>query len=188
MYWPIGAPRLYAATHLPPNHPKSAEPASVRVSDDDASGETVSNGVSPAPLTSAVTADSAASEINNGAEKKVKASSSSAAVEEDISRESILAGDIVGVRLSRSGHLFVTITKSSLTVWQTKVCLLANIQFLLPPLTHHSLAHCDPYVGDPITKLIKELRRKCRRFASSRYRHRGCPNYPWIPDHLRFGY
>jgi hypothetical protein len=32
-------------------------------------------------------------------------------------------GDIVAVRVTRSGHLFATLTRTTLTVWQTKACL-----------------------------------------------------------------
>jgi hypothetical protein len=31
-------------------------------------------------------------------------------------------GDIVAVRVTRSGHLFATLTRTTLTVWQTKAC------------------------------------------------------------------
>lgn len=37
---------------------------------------------------------------------------------------------IIGLCVSRSGHLFATITKSSIVVWQTKVCA---VQFKSPP-------------------------------------------------------
>lgn len=34
---------------------------------------------------------------------------------------------IIGLCVSRSGHLFTTITKSSIVVWQTKVCECSSI-------------------------------------------------------------
>ena len=32
------------------------------------------------------------------------------------------AAKILGLRVARNGHLFVTITETALTVWQTAVC------------------------------------------------------------------
>ena len=32
------------------------------------------------------------------------------------------ASHILGLRVARNGHLFITITETALTVWQTAVC------------------------------------------------------------------
>ena len=67
MYWPLGTPRVYAASRRKRKIPDSGE----EKEDDDAE-EAASN--------------------------------------------------ILGLRLARNGHLFVTITETALTVWQTAVC------------------------------------------------------------------
>jgi hypothetical protein len=36
-------------------------------------------------------------------------------------------GDIVAVRVTRSGHLFATLTRTTLTVWQTKACFFVQL-------------------------------------------------------------
>ena len=67
MYWPLGAPRVYAASR------RKRKPSDN--SEEKENGET----------------------------------------EEAASR-------ILGLRVARNGHLFITITETALTVWQTAVC------------------------------------------------------------------
>ena len=67
MYWPLGAPRVYAASR------RKRKPS------------------------------------DNIDEKK------NGETEEAASR-------ILGLRVARNGHLFITITETALTVWQTAVC------------------------------------------------------------------
>ena len=67
MYWPLGAPRVYAATR-----------------------------------------------------RKRKVSESNEEKENGETEEA--ASHILGLRVARNGHLFITITETALTVWQTAVC------------------------------------------------------------------
>ena len=67
MYWPLGAPRVYAATR-----------------------------------------------------RKRKASDNNEEKENSETEEA--ASHILGLRVARNGHLFITITETALTVWQTAVC------------------------------------------------------------------
>ena len=67
MYWPLGAPRVYAASRRKRKIPDSGE------------------------------------EKEDGDAEEA-------------------ASNILGLRLARNGHLFVTITETALTVWQTAVC------------------------------------------------------------------
>jgi len=68
MYWPLGAPRVYAASRR---------------------------------------------------KRKTKTEGSNEKKDDDAEDTSI---NILGLRLARNGHLFVTITDTALTVWQTSVC------------------------------------------------------------------
>lgn len=45
---------------------------------------------------------------------------SSQPVEDDIH------GEITAVRVTRSGHLFATLTRTTLTIWQTKACVVVR--------------------------------------------------------------
>ena len=67
MYWPLGAPRVYAASR-----------------------------------------------------RKRKANGNSDEQEDDEAEDA--AANFLGLRVARNGHLFVTITETALTVWQTAVC------------------------------------------------------------------
>ena len=67
MYWPLGAPRVYAASR-----------------------------------------------------RKRKSSDNSEEKENGETEEA--ASRILGLRVARNGHLFITITETALTVWQTAVC------------------------------------------------------------------
>lgn len=68
MYWPLGAPRVYAASR-----------------------------------------------------RRRKDLPGSKEADEDGDSEEKAASAILGLRVSRNGHLFVTITKTALTIWQTSV-------------------------------------------------------------------
>ncbi len=103
MYWPIGGPRAYEQEL--PNHPSQLshdgingpEKKSIRTISQDA---IVYNGPSRSPVDQTT--------------KKNSWETTSIPDQED-------NGDIIGMRVARQGHLFATITFSSLTVWQTKV-------------------------------------------------------------------
>ena len=68
MYWPLGAPKVYAAARR---------------------------------------------------KRKASGTESGEKDNEDVEEK---ATNILGLRVARNGHLFVTITETSLTVWQTSVC------------------------------------------------------------------
>jgi hypothetical protein len=95
MYWPIGAPRIHAASHTP---------RSIILDTDDSNKE--NNGLDHDPEESL--------KINVATEAARNS-------EEAPDREAHVGGPILGVRLSRNGNLFVTITRGTLTIWQTKV-------------------------------------------------------------------
>ena len=69
MYWPLGAPRVYAASRRKRK-----------------------------------------SSFGNGEEK------------EDEDAKDRATATILGLRISRNGHLFATISETALTIWQTAVC------------------------------------------------------------------
>ena len=70
MYWPLGAPKVYAAARR---------------------------------------------------KRKSSASENEEKDSEDVEDVKEQATSILGLRVARNGHLFVTITENSLTVWQTSV-------------------------------------------------------------------
>jgi hypothetical protein len=118
MYWPVGAPKIYAAS----NHELARSPKRDEKTDDPAD--------TPA---SAADGDDGAGTAENGGTgaKKSDARSSKKSRSSDpssrgvdqlaLKRDEHVGGEIIGVRLGRNGYLFATITRCTLTVWQTKV-------------------------------------------------------------------
>lgn len=133
MYWPIGLPGIYAASSS-----SKAQPGRVFLSQDDAESRDATEGsfspigdlstiseqeesdfqrpqLTPAtPLTHGIKSvdhDHVSPKIYNGDENVFDRSFG------QVDREPILA-----LRISRTGHLFATITATTLTIWQTKVC------------------------------------------------------------------
>ena len=133
MYWPIGAPRIYAASLQRPPKSRSLESddgAESQHSEDDEDG----------PLIETRRASEEANEGNADSNSNAKpeekprinvASSQTSARKVEscpMSNESNFEEGaenetIIDLRASRTGHVFATITPTSLTVWQTRVRL-----------------------------------------------------------------
>ena len=140
MYWPIGAPRIYAASSSKPRKDNV-----VQLEDDAESRETTEGSGSfvnaPSsnsdavqeeedPLSGFLTPSGPSTPITPGimpverdAQRRLSARALGSLEDklEDVlsqaEKEHILA-----LKLSRTGHLFAVITSMSLTIWQTKVC------------------------------------------------------------------
>jgi RAB6A-GEF complex partner protein 1 len=120
MYWPIGTPRIYAATKFnvggriaqPETHAAEGPTLKATESSDGEDSE-ISNGkVQPRRDENAV------SSKGRKASRRptlLRTTTAAGAQDEEI------GGEIVAMKLSRSGHLFATITSSTLSIWQTKV-------------------------------------------------------------------
>ena len=141
MYWPLGLPRIYAASSskaLPELIVESEDDAESREttegsgslinapnSSDEARGDDVSDvGLEPkepptplTPMTPAV--KSVEHDTHEQQTQNVKAEK-----ERDYFHHDSVQPDkepILALRLSRSGFMFATITATTLTIWQTKV-------------------------------------------------------------------
>jgi hypothetical protein len=99
-YWPISSPSIFAAT-------KHTNPERTRVSNDGVK-DSGPNGDSQSQV------EDATAEGQVAVKEKERASDQP--IEDDIH------GDIIAVRVTRSGHMFATLTRTTLTIWQTKAC------------------------------------------------------------------
>ena len=155
MYWPIGTPRIYATTTSSQAPPR---PTAVLSEDGiDSSTATADTG----SLLSVDTALSRPDGAAGGSSQSDPASDAPAAttplspppytpktpavnsvdhyfqndssgLNSDGSAVPFPSGEpIVALRLSRTGHLFAVITETTMTIWQTKVSLLARACGLL---------------------------------------------------------
>jgi hypothetical protein len=139
MYWPIGAPRIYAASknELDPKHTTTSHDGL------EAQGHIQTPNTEPNANGTAIhdqdgDEDDAEEEIHedekvNGSEQTMSETSSEgklpaseALKDNETSSQGIdddPGGEIVGLKVTRSGHMFATITQATLTVWQTKVAV-----------------------------------------------------------------
>lgn len=146
MYWPIGAPRVYAAS-LPQSISSDAEIATSESRPKIGSRNTENEAAQDDEETeSAVRDGSAESELDPGQEKIGDTSKEESKLAQK--RESVLSTGkprnesvIVGLEVARHGRFFATITGNALTVWQTQV----------------SSSHISPR----LRRLIYESRQRC---------------------------
>ncbi|CAN9152993.1 unnamed protein product [Alternaria alternata] len=107
-YWPISSPSVFAAT-------KRTDPGRAHTSHDDAEHQQPGEQDADKP-SQTHPGDGASAQSKSEVEDK-----NGASVEDDIH------GTIIAIRVTRSGHMFATLTRTTLTVWQTKACLIANV-------------------------------------------------------------
>jgi hypothetical protein len=115
-YWPISSPSVFAATkHTDPRRPQvshdGVEHKQPREKHDESNGGSHTQ-----------TEDEAYTQGKSGVEEKdgehlSQRSAPDASIEEDIH------GEIIAIRVTRSGQMFATLTRTTLTIWQTKACL-----------------------------------------------------------------
>lgn len=115
-YWPISSPSVFAAT-------KRTDLGRSRVSSDGVERKQLGDQDAGPDNGSAAHSEKekAAKETRgveeNGNDQLSRAAARGQQVEDDIH------GTIVAVRVTRNGHLFATLTRTTLTVWQTKVSI-----------------------------------------------------------------
>lgn len=138
MYWPIGAPRIYAASN------SQAPKDRVLEFDDDAESRETTEGSGELLDVPSTTSDGGPNEDNRlhlghttpltpttpgikPVEHDAQGRLSTRLLKDTV--ESMgnppVSADkepILALRVSRIGHLFAVITSTSLTIWQTKVC------------------------------------------------------------------
>jgi hypothetical protein len=145
MFWPIAAPRIYAAGG------SSSSPTKVTTDDDDQEKDRDESNVKRAPSSAShagpnndENADEAVAAANgaNGEDENVaeRATTRDQDWTEDARRpngggaSSSTAerkdGAIIGLRVSRSGHIFVTMTADTIAIWQARVGIALGRHFV----------------------------------------------------------
>lgn len=135
MYWPIGAPRIYAASSSAASEDRIIQTdddvesreatedsgSSINAPNDESEEKVDDNQELPPGLTTPITP------ITPGikpVEHDTYLHSSNRSSDGDASCFPSIRPEndpLLALRISRSGHLFAVITSSSLTIWQTKV-------------------------------------------------------------------
>lgn len=117
MYWPLGAPRSYAQQlplELSQISRDGIEDSPPPVEDGGVTGDEINNENTVNTTSQHTHAEH--SHQGSQAERDVNGPSKEA---ENLTDD----GKILSLRVSRYGHIFATITSSSLTVWQTQVSI-----------------------------------------------------------------
>ena len=130
-YWPISAPSVYAASK------QKLPEACIATSDDGVRrpgqlqthpGASYGDAQDEDPESTESSADPVTEDEDEGASQRQrrtdddeKKSTATKDVPKEASSEEDISGEIIGIRVTRSGHMFATITRSTLTIWQTKV-------------------------------------------------------------------
>jgi len=91
-------------------------------------------------------------------------------------------GEIIAIRVARAGHILVTITDRTLTIWQVKV---RQASFGTQSyVTNKSAAHRSPNFDCTITIITEYAWLKCRGLIKARCCHYRFTNLPRIPHHI----
>jgi RAB6A-GEF complex partner protein 1 len=115
-YWPISSPSVFAAT-------KHTNPERTVVSHDGIRGQqSHERPEDPDDSSKRRTEPELVSEGTNGTGYADGATTENTSVL-DTAAEDDIHGEIIAIRVTRSGHMFATLTRSTLTIWQTKACL-----------------------------------------------------------------
>lgn len=122
-YWPISSPSVFAAT----------KSANVERSHD-GTDQALQNGqddASEVESTDGTDDDTSATDSEVSTSRGTKQEAQQTGIPGQFAEEDV-HGEIIAIRVTRSGQLFATLTQSTLTIWQTKVCLFsAKIRNLL---------------------------------------------------------
>lgn len=156
-YWPISSPSVFAAT-------KNTNLERTPISHDgiDQASQSTRDGASEAENTTDTEEDKSERGLEEvkgeGKEQtKLQASVPDQFVEDDVH------GEIVAIRVARSGQLFASLTRTTLTIWQTKVGPVSICE--KTPLIHCA-AHCHPSLGSSLAAIVEDLRSEHRHLAS----------------------
>lgn len=140
MYWPIGAPRVYAASN------SRASKNRITESDDNAESRETTEGSGPlveVPTNSSDDQGDEENDVHSGMSTPLTpVTPGIKPVEHDTQRrfplpsngpDTSISGSaekepLLSLKVSRTGHLFAVITSTSLTIWQTKVMASTNFE------------------------------------------------------------
>lgn len=160
-YWPISSPSIFAASKSTYAEPTRVSHDGLEEVQSETGGETPEH------------REGEAKEKNDA--PIVQEHISSQLVEEDIN------GDIVAARITRSGHVFATLTRTTLTVWQTKACL---SPYSMTYLLMMYAAYSGTSFRSALRTIPKNIWSQYRRSTSSRLSDLCCADCARLSHHL----
>lgn len=156
-YWPISSPSVFAAAkHTLPEHTQTshdgAEPASGGRKDGAAADDSTASSIADSEEQSE--GDDPSTQGKHGVDEKAPAQRATPPRGIEQLSEDDVSGEIIGIKVTRSGHMFATITWSTLTIWQTKARHCSSS----PAQSANLLAaHSDPGLGASLSAFYKDI-------------------------------
>lgn len=126
MYWPLSAPRIYSA-NIPSSPPSALNSPTTYESDDGLPSPGAEQGEQHEDNSNAGTEHDTDGETSGKHSEMVRESKGKE--REDGDAEGDEGEGILDIQVSRNGFIFATITRSDLTIWQSRVPL--PLQILL---------------------------------------------------------
>ena len=114
-YWPISSPSVFAATKN-----TNLERTPVTHDGTDRASRSGRDGASEAESTDETDDDTSKTDSDKVKEEKTEQRARQTNGPEQVAEEDV-HGEIIAIRVTRSGQLFATLTQTTLTIWQTKV-------------------------------------------------------------------
>lgn len=201
MYWPNGLPRIYAASSS-----SKAQQGRIFESEDDAESRETTEGNSSQRGDASTTSESTHEEPDFQLPLLTPATPLTPAIKRvdsdphRLDSPNVYNGNdnvfdrsfgrtdkepILALRISRTGHLFATITSTTLTIWQTKVC--SALATYLALLSNCLKAYCNFSRCYTLPLLPKYLRLEYLLARSPRLCNICCPNFTRLPGDLFSG-
>lgn len=165
MYWPIGAPRIYAAStsKAPGHHTFELEDDAESRETTEGSGslleapsiggdgdlENPSDASTPVTPMTPMTPGIKPVEHDTQRRQSVRFNGHDTTLSESADNEPLLS-----LKISRTGHLFAVITSTSLTIWQTKVRSFGAVQYLT---NDFYIANCHTGCCSSVEEIIDHL-------------------------------
>jgi hypothetical protein len=174
-YWPISSPSVFAATkssnlaRTPASHDGLDQPS--RNGRDDASGTESAND----------TDDDVSTRRDDGLKEETKDQGAHEPHVLDQFAEEDVHGEIIAIRVTRSGQLFATLTRTTLTIWQTKVFPLV---FGTSAVLMHNPAHRYSSLSPTLATVAEDVRSEHRRPTSTRLPDIRRSDHTWFLDHI----
>jgi hypothetical protein len=173
-YWPISSPSVFAATkHTKPEQTQLSHDGTERAEPDEHQGTSDDGSQAPTEDGTSTQGDDELNE-NDGTPPRQPHTSEPLA-EDDVH------GEIIAVKATRSGHMFATLTKSTFTIWQTKV--MPRPRPFRSRLTF-TTADCHPGLRIAIAAIPKDVRPQHRHSPSPRLSDTGRTDYAGVLDHI----
>lgn len=174
-YWPISSPSVFAAT-------KNTSIGRTPISHDgtDHASQSGRDGASEAGSTNE-TDDNTSTEESEELKEEEKEQRKTQTDTPDQFAEDDVHGEIVAIRVTRSGQLFATLTRTTLTIWQAKVRSLCSCK---QTLLTYNLAYRHSSFSPTLAAVAKNLWSQYGHPTSPRLSNLRRSDHAWLSDHV----